>query len=193
MSPSSVVVGAMWGTTARPHCSAAPEATRSQRSLREPSSAGRAAASVRKRHHRPDLRYAELGRLLDHELHAVALQGRHRQGESQWRLGPRQDGVQQPRGHAASRDLFQDAVPLVAGPVEDPSRRTGAQPQHVARVVRGVIGQRHPRPRGGRGHVEAVQAQRGAPGRGEPKASGASNTSAAHSPWVRSRGVPQAA
>src|SRR5207249_4127597 len=48
--PSSslrVEVPAIRGTTARPHCSAAPLATLSQRSCREPSRAGRAAASVR--------------------------------------------------------------------------------------------------------------------------------------------------
>ena len=44
---SRVMVGATSGTTARPHCSAAPLATLSHRSWRDPFSAGRAAASVR--------------------------------------------------------------------------------------------------------------------------------------------------
>ena len=44
------------------------------------------------RDHRPDLGDAELGRLLDDELHAVALEGRHGEHEAQRRLGAGRDG-----------------------------------------------------------------------------------------------------
>ena len=58
MNSARVTVGATRGTAARPHCSAAPLATFSQRSWRAPFSAGRAAASVRDGDHGPDLGHA---------------------------------------------------------------------------------------------------------------------------------------
>ena len=88
-SSSRVMVGATGGTTARPHCSAAPLATLSQRSWREPCSAGRAAASVRAVTTGQTSRHPELRRLLDHHLHAVALERGKGEHEAERRLRPR--------------------------------------------------------------------------------------------------------
>ena len=127
-------VGATRGTTARPHCSAAPLATFSQRSWREPCSAGRAAASVRTvTTGRISATPSSVAFWID-QLHAVALQRRQRRatmrsGDSGRGSAP---APRCGRHLAAASPLSSVASNSAPGAVEDAhgrARRAGAAPR----------------------------------------------------------------
>jgi hypothetical protein len=79
-------------------------------------------------------------RLLHHELHPVALEGRDREHQAKRRLGPRDDRVAQAGRHGAAGHLVEDGLELGARPVEHPDRGARAQAQHLAGVVGRVLG-----------------------------------------------------
>ena len=109
------------GRTARrrrwPPCPSAPGAC--------PCSAGRAAASVRDGDHGPDRGHAELGGLLDGELHAVALQRREGERDAQRRLRAR--GATGPRMRA-STSLARDRSSVASNSAPAPSNTRTAAP-----------------------------------------------------------------
>ena len=106
--------------------------------------------------HRPHFGHAQLGRLLDDQLHAIALERREREHEAQGRFRPRRDGMPDAGLDAAARDAVELGLELRSRAVEDPHRRSCAQAQHLARVVRGVLGQGHAPAGPGLGHVKPV-------------------------------------
>ena len=138
------------GTTARPHCSAAPDATRSQRSPREPCRAGRAAASVR------NVTTGQISATPSSVAFCTTSSIRSPlRGDtaSTRRSGDSGRGERRPRPRRAEtvrRDTSsRTASNSRAGAVEDPDGRTGAKPQHLAGVVGRVLGQRDARSRRG--------------------------------------------
>ena len=110
---------------------------------------------------RPDLGDAELRRLLDDELHAIALERRDGEDEAERRLGARRRAVAEAERHHAPRDVLEDGLELRARAVEDPDGGARPQPQHLAGVVGALLRQLEPGPRGRLRNVEARGAHEG--------------------------------
>ena len=127
-----------------------------------------------------DGRDAELRRLLDDELHAVALQRRQRRARSAAATPARGATSCWTRRKTPWRvTLSSVGLELGAAPVEDVDHGARAEPQDLARVVSGVVRQLEPRAGCGLRHVEAGDAAH------------VRTRSAAHSPSVRVSTAPK--
>jgi hypothetical protein len=130
--------------------------------------------------HRTHLGHAQLGGLLDHELHPVALERRHREDDVEGRFRPRLYPVPEMRGDRLARDLVERRLVFLAGAVEHVDDRARAQAEDLPCMVRAPLRQRHARSRGRALDVEARDRHQ----------SDLRTTSPSHSPSVRASTGP---
>ena len=166
----------------------------SQRSWREPCSAGRAAASVR------TVTTGQISATPSSVAFwsASSMRSPLRGGQGQHAAGAATRAAaatapSEARRDAFARDQLEHGLELGPGAVEDADLGARPQAQHLARVVGGVLGQVERAPPGAASGTWKRWRVTGDPAEAGQALPAASTTSAAHSPSRCSRGGPHAA